>query len=139
MSVERRVRSCLEPLPEINTVTLVGSRASGQPVPLSDWDFALHTSDFAALAEALPTAVAPLEPLGTLWDPLSRRANFMLVLDGPHKVDLLFDQPTDHAAPWTPTPTTLPDIDVHFWDWVLWLAAKSQQGRTTSSRQNWPR
>ena len=128
MSLERRVRSCLEPLPEIDTVRLVGSRASGQTVPLSDWDFALQTLDFAALAAALPAAVAPLEPLGTLWDPLSRRANFMLVLPGPHKVDLLFDRPQEQAPPWTPTPASLPEIDVHFWDWVLWLAAKSQRG-----------
>ncbi|HEY8951528.1 MAG TPA: hypothetical protein VIP78_03080, partial [Candidatus Dormibacteraeota bacterium] len=30
---------------------------------------------------------------------------------------------------WQVTAATLPGIDDHFWDWMLWLAAKQQAGK----------
>jgi hypothetical protein len=30
--------------------------------------------------------------------------------------------------PWTLTTETLPAIDDHFWDWVLWLTSKDRAG-----------
>jgi hypothetical protein len=125
VSTEQQIRRCLRGTPGIVRVDLVGSRATGAAGPLSDWDFAISTADFDAVRRAIPQAVAPLHPLGALWDPLSRRANFMLVLDGPRKVDLLFDEPQERQPPWTPTAGSLPLIDCHFWDWTLWLGAKS--------------
>jgi Nucleotidyltransferase domain len=125
VSTEQQIRHCLREIPGIVGVELVGSRAKGAEGPLSDWDFAVCAPNFEAVRRALPQAVSSLHPLGTLWDPLSRRANFMLVLDGPKKIDLLFDEPQEPRPPWTPTATSLASIDCHFWDWTLWLGAKT--------------
>ncbi|HEY4562487.1 MAG TPA: hypothetical protein VIJ36_05880, partial [Thermoanaerobaculia bacterium] len=47
------------------------------------------------------------------------------MLRGPVKVDFLFlDRPNPPAPPWRVSPETLPAIDDHFWDWILWLASK---------------
>lgn len=127
--VERVVRELVATLPEVSDVRLVGSRADGTSNPLSDWDFALRTTDFSRSRTTLPVAAAALRPLGSLWDPLSRRANFMLVLDGPTKIDLLFDEPQNPRPAWTATPASLPAIDCHFWDWILWLGSKAMAGR----------
>lgn len=127
--VERVIRELLETLPEVSEVRLVGSRADGTFNPLSDWDFALRTTDFSRSRTTLPAAAAALRPLGSLWDPLSRHANFMLVLDGPTKVDLLFDEPQRPQPAWAASPASLPAIDCHFWDWILWLGSKSLAGR----------
>jgi hypothetical protein len=49
----------------------------------------------------------------------------MLIVPGPEKVDLIFED-VPHAAepPWTVTSTTLEAVDAHFWDWTLRLASK---------------
>ena len=49
----------------------------------------------------------------------------MLIVPGPEKVDLIFED-VPHAAepPWTVTSSTLEAVDAHFWDWTLWLASK---------------
>ena len=51
------------------------------------------------------------------------------MLRGPVKVDLIFDEPQVDSPPWMPGPETLETIDRHFWDWVLWLAAKEAAGK----------
>jgi hypothetical protein len=115
--------------PDVRDPALVGSRATGDDVPLSDWDVRVHERDFPALANDLPTLIAPTAPLAQQWDRLSDRAVYMLMLPGAEKVDLIFDEPNTHAPPWDVTATTLPAIDAHFWDWALWLAAKVQRQR----------
>ncbi len=129
MDVERAVRAALEPSPLVRSVRLVGSRSRGVESPLSDWDFLVDTDDFDALAPTLPELVAPLEPLGQLWDPLSEEGTYyMLILRGPVKVDLAFDRPPVLPPPWVARAETLPQIDAHFWDWTLWLASKREKG-----------
>ncbi len=74
--------------------------------------------------------MSPLEPLAQQWDPLSPHANYMLMLRGPMKVDLIFfDQPFQQRPPWKVSADTLESIDHHFWDWILWLAAKHSAGK----------
>ena len=74
--------------------------------------------------------VAPLAPLGQLWDPLSEDESsyYMLVLRGPVKVDLVFERPNVPRPPWKPSGDNLREIDAHFWDWTLWLASKREKG-----------
>ena len=54
----------------VSEVRPVGSRARGDPTPLSDWDYEVDVTDFEAVAAELPGAVAPLGPLAVFWDPL---------------------------------------------------------------------
>jgi hypothetical protein len=37
--------------------------------------------------------------------------------------------PHEIEPPWTPSKATLPAIDAHFWDWLLWLMSKEAAGR----------
>jgi hypothetical protein len=125
-----RVPELLEPHPSVRRVTLAGSRAAGTPTPLSDWDFAVETGDFALLSEALSELTAPLEPLAQQWDPLGEHPTYMLMLRGPTKIDLIFFEETmAEQPPWQVSAETLAAIDAHFWDWILWLAAKRAGGR----------
>jgi hypothetical protein len=125
-----RVAEALRDAPNVESVTLAGSRARSEETPLSDWDFAIATDDFESLARALPRLVEPLDPISHQWDPLSPFPTYMLMLAGPLKVDLLFpDRPNPPPPPWQPRPETLGAIDDHFWDWILWLASKSAAGR----------
>jgi len=124
------VRTVLLTHPHIRKVELVGSRAAGTPVPLTDWDFSVDTDDFGLVAADLPGLASGLEPLAQQWDRLSPHYCYMLMLRGPAKVDLLFlDQPHAPEPPWVATPHTLIGMDQHFWDWILWLAAKQQAGK----------
>ena len=123
-----KVTSVLERHPAIRDVRLVGSRARGEVTVLSDWDFRIDAADFDATAQALPKLVRPLDPLAQQWDRLSRRKTYMLLLPGPIKVDLLFEQPNAPEGPWQVSTATLPQIDNHFWDWILWIAAKHAAG-----------
>lgn len=113
----------------MRSVALVGSRARGDATEWSDWDFHVETDDFAALAADLPTLVAPLRPLVAQWDRLSDEQCYMLIVDGPTKIDFLFDVPHEHEPPHTVSAETLSAIDAHFWDWTLWLASKVAKGR----------
>ena len=124
-----RVPEALLRHPAVEKVELVGSRVEGAFLPLSDWDFLVETGDFEAVAAALPELVEPLNPLARQWDPLAEHPCYMLMLAGAIKVDLIFDRPSEHAPPWVPTAETLPRIDAHFWDWVLWLGAKRAAGK----------
>jgi hypothetical protein len=72
----------------------------------------------------LPGLVEPLHPLVAQWDRLSDEQCFMLIMDGPRKVDLIVDEPHVHAPPHEVSAGTLPAIDAHFWDWTLWLTSK---------------
>ena len=123
------VREVLLTHPHIRSVELVGSRATGSPSALSDWDFEVETDDFGALAPALPALVSALEPLAQQWDRISAYPCYMLMLPGPLKVDLIFPgEPYESLPPWTVSPDTLNGIDQHFWDWILWLASKGEKG-----------
>jgi hypothetical protein len=114
--------------PSILDVELVGSRATGTPTPLSDWDFVVVTERFDEVARALPALVAELEPLGQQWDRISAYPCYMLMLAGPVKVDLIFPgEPYESLPPWSVSAQTLDGIDQHFWDWILWLASKREK------------
>lgn len=90
----------------------------------------METDDFASVARALPELVATLEPLAQQWDRYSDYACYMLTLSGPTKIDLIFPGERQHwAPPWDPSPETLEAIDLHFWDWALWLEQKQRHGR----------
>jgi hypothetical protein len=115
--------------PGIDRVDLTGSRASGRARPQSDWDFKIATETFPEVRERMPALVTPLQPVVAQWDRLSRTWCFMLLLAGPVKVDLIFDQPHTALPPWRVTAATLPGIDDHFWDWMLWLSGKRAAGR----------
>ena len=122
------VEATLLPHPAVQAVELVGSRATGTPTPLSDWDFVVVTERFDEVARALPALVAELEPLAQQWDRISTYPCYMLMLAGPVKVDLIFpDEPFESLPPWTVSAETLDGIDQHFWDWILWLASKREK------------
>jgi len=114
--------------PEVRSIELAGSRATGRARPDSDWDFLVEARDFAAVAAALPELVAPLEPLAAQWDRLSDEQCWMLILRGPVKVDLIFPgEPHVHEPPWVPSARNLDAIDAHLWDWLLWLRSKPDE------------
>ncbi len=130
MDFGTRVPELLRKHPSVRRVELVGSRAAGTATPLSDWDFAVETSDLDTLARALPELVAPLEPLAQQWDPLGQHPTYMLMLRGPTKIDFIFSgEPMEERPPWQVSADTLAALDAHFWDWILWLAAKRARGR----------
>jgi hypothetical protein len=114
----------------IASVELTGSRARGEAHALSDWDFAVRANDYCGAAAALPSLLAPLDPLAMQWDPLGERPTFMLMLAGAVKVDLIFfDERLEPRSPLQVTHETLRSIDEHFWDWILWLAGKQLSGK----------
>jgi hypothetical protein len=125
------LRAALTPHPAIHNVRLVGSRERAEEGPLSDWDFAVDAADPRAAAAAVPHLVESLEPLAAQWDRLAESSCFMLMLPGPAKVDLLLDLPHSPEPPWFVDATTLPAIDQHFWDWLLWIASKDVQDRSS--------
>jgi hypothetical protein len=116
--------------PAVHAVELAGSRSRGTHQELSDWDFAVTTSDFAAVARDMPRLVKPLNPLGEQWEPMGHFPVYQVLMRGPTKVEYLFlDQSQDAAQPATPGPSTLVAIDTHFWDWIWWIATKASVGR----------
>ena len=130
MDIVAQVKSLLEAHPAVRSVRLIGSRQQGTDVDLSDWDFEVTATDFKAVADDLSTLLSPLEPLAQQWDPLSPHANYMLMLRGAMKIDLIFfDQPFQQRPPWDVSVHTLQAIDHHFWDWILWLGAKDTAGK----------
>jgi len=116
--------------PEVQRVEFAGSRARGTHEQLSDWDFAVKTSDFAAVARDLPTLVARLHPLAGQWEPLGHFPVYQVMLSGPTKVEYLFlEYRQDPRPPVNPSKDTLDAINTHFWDWIWWLATKQAAGR----------
>jgi hypothetical protein len=125
--------------PAVRSVEFAGSRSRGTHHDLSDWDFAVETSDFAAVAGDLPALVAPLDPLGEQWEPMGHFPVYQVMLRGPTKLEYLFlDQRQDAMPPVTPSATTLVAIDTHFWDWTWWLATKAAAGREDLVSQHLP-
>lgn len=123
----------------MTSVELAGSRSLGTHDELSDWDFAVTTSDFESLAPDLPRLVEPLEPLAALWEPLGHFPVYTLVLRGPTVVEYLFlDHSQTAAPPVTATAEALPAIDAHFWQWLWWLATKAAVGRDDLLGRHWP-
>jgi len=119
------VRAAVERHPAVRSVELVGSRARGDATALSDWDFLVESDDLDAVGAALPELVAEERPLAAQWDRLSEEATyFMLVLQDGTKVDFVLRRPPDLQPPWVATAETLPAIDAHFWDWIVWLGGK---------------
>jgi Nucleotidyltransferase domain len=126
--------------PAVTRVELAGSRSRGTHEELSDWDFAVETSDFDSVARDLPTLVEPLEPVAAQWEPLGHFPVYMLLLHGPTKVEYLFlDHSQAASPPVEPSPEALPAIDAHFWDWIWWLATKASIGRNDLVEQHLPR
>jgi hypothetical protein len=126
--VPSRVRAALTQHPSVRDVRLAGSRAKGCASPLSDWDFEIDSPDSRAVVDALPLLVQPLEPIVAQFDRLAHTTNYMLLLRGPVKIDLLFpDLPWTKLPPWEVSRDTLSTIDAHFWDWILWLASKVEK------------
>jgi hypothetical protein len=116
--------------PAVRHVELAGSRSRGTHEELSDWDFSVTTSDFAAVARDLPGLIAPLRPLGQQWEPLGRFPVYQVLLRGPTKVEYLFLEHSQRAMPaLEPGPATLDAINTHFWDWIWWIATKASIGR----------
>jgi hypothetical protein len=116
--------------PAVTGVELAGSRSRGTHEELSDWDFAVETSDFDAVARDLPTLVAPLDPLGEQWEPIGHFPVYQVLLRGPTKVEYLFlEHSQEPMPPVEPGRDTLVAINTHFWDWIWWLATKASVGR----------
>jgi hypothetical protein len=139
MDLRETVISAMRTHAALRRVRLIGSRAEGRATELSDWDFAVETDDFRALAPALPRLLAPLDPLSQQWDRLSERFCWMLMLRGPVKVDLIFiDEPHVQEPPWVSVAENLGGIEAHFWDWMLWLRnkkAKAENGTVARELQ----
>jgi hypothetical protein len=117
--------------PAVNSVEFAGSRSRGTHEELSDWDFAVETSDFDALARDMPALVAPLDPLGQQWEPMGHFPVYQVFLRGPTKIEYLFlEQSQDSMPPLEPSRDTLAAINTHFWDWIWWLTTKASIGRS---------
>jgi hypothetical protein len=114
----------------VTGVEFAGSRSRGTHEELSDWDFAVETSDFGEVARDMPKLVAPLEPLGEQWEPLGHFPVYQVLLRGPTKVEYLFlDVVQGARPPMRPSAETLVAINTHFWDWMWWLITKASAGR----------
>jgi hypothetical protein len=125
--------------PAVTGVEFAGSRSRGTHEELSDWDFAVETSDFAALARDMPTLVAPLEPLGQQWEPLGHFPVYQVLMRGPTKVEYLFlNEVQDAMQPVQPSPETLGAINTHFWDWIWWLITKATAGHEDLVAEHMP-
>lgn len=122
------IREALEGSNVVSSVVLGGSRARGTATELSDWDIYVEGDPEAMLAE-IPALVASFAPLAAFWEPLSEQAGYMVVVDGPIKVDVFpIGAGRPIQPPWLVRPDRLASIDAHFWDWTLWLGGKSLRG-----------
>ena len=116
--------------PAVTAAEFAGSRSRGEHHELSDWDVAVQTSDFAAVARDMHALVAPLEPIGEQWEPMGHFPVYQVMLRGPTKLEYLFLDESQEAMPTlVPGPDTLPAINNHFWDWIWWLISKDAAGR----------
>lgn len=125
--------------PAVTGVEFAGSRSRGTHEELSDWDFAVKTSDFGAVARDMPRLVAPLQPLGEQWEPLGHFPVYQALLPGPTKVEYLFlDEVQDAKPPVRPSAETLAAINTHFWDWMWWLITKATAGHQDLVEEHMP-
>ena len=129
-----RVAECARTVPGVEHVEIDGSTARGDRTPLSDWDFDVK---LRAGTPVESLAEPDYDALAVFWDPLSRRANLIVLVNGPEKIDLIVaDRPNPEPIDaWTANAETLPRLDLHFWDWTLWLAAKQVRGDTALVRK----
>jgi hypothetical protein len=126
--VVKAVREALAGSDVVSSVVLGGSRARGTATELSDWDLYVEGEPDGMMTE-IPILVAALAPLAAFWEPLSEQAGYMVVMDGPTKVDVFPVGARRHIQPpWRLNAGSLPEIDAHFWDWTLWLAGKGLRG-----------
>jgi hypothetical protein len=134
-----RAKAAVDGHPAMIGVEFAGSRSRGTHAEHSDWDFAIQTDDFEALARDLPALVEPLDPLAAQWEPLGHFPVYMVLVPGPTKIEYLF---LDHSQvarpPVTPSADTLVAIDAHFWDWIWWLATKASAGRSDLVAEHTP-
>ncbi len=122
------IREALSGSKVVSSLVLGGSRARGTATELSDWDLYLEGEPEGMMAE-IPALVASLGPLAAFWEPLSEQAGYMVVMDGPIKVDVFpIGASRRIQPPWLPSVDTLAPIDAHFWDWTLWLGGKALRG-----------
>jgi len=118
------VKTALEHCSSVTSVTLGGSRGLGSATDLSDWDLYLEGEPETMMAQ-VPDLVASFEPLTAFWEPLAEEAGYMVVFDGPTKVDIFPRGGRRRIQPpWALSAETLVQIDGHFWDWSLWLGGK---------------
>ena len=68
-------------------MTLGGSRERGRATEQSDWDLYLE-GDPEAMMVQVPEVIASFGPLAAFWEPLAEEAGYMVVVDGPTKVDV---------------------------------------------------
>jgi hypothetical protein len=130
MRIAEGIAEAVRAHPAVRDVWLVGSRARGDATELSDWNYQVTADDFGAIARDLPGLVGRLDPLAAQWDRLRHHERFLLMVDGPTKIDFIFtDVSRSCYSPWRVGPDTLPGIDAHFWDWMLWLAGKRRRGK----------
>lgn len=123
------IREALGRSEVVSSVVLGGSRARGLATELSDWDLYLQ-GDPAGMMEEIPRLVASFGPLAAFWEPLAEDAGYMVVMDGPIKVDIFPVGATRQIQPpWVLGADTLAGIDAHFWDWALWLGGKLLRGQ----------
>lgn len=116
-------------LPGVTRVQAVGSRATGTANELSDWDYAVETEDFPATAAGITALVERSRPLAAQWDPFPADTTFMLLLPGAVKVDFIFTAvPAQSRDAWDPSRDSPTAIELHFWDWMLWLGSKVLKG-----------
>jgi hypothetical protein len=126
--VVRAIWGALDGSKVVSSVVLGGSRARGTATELSDWDLYLEGDPDGMTAE-IPGLVASFGPLAAFWDPLPVQAGYMVVMDGPIKVDLFPIGATPRIQPpWVLSADSLASIDGHFWDWTLWLGGKALRG-----------
>lgn len=112
----------------VSSVVLGGSRARGEATELSDWDLYLQGDPEAMMVE-IPALIASSGPLAAFWEPLAEEAGYMVVMDGPIKVDIFpIGASRRIQPPWLVSAETLVSIDAHFWDWTLWLGGKALRG-----------
>ena len=96
---------------------------------LSDWDIYLE-GDPEGMLEQIHRLVASFRPLAAFWEPLATEAGYMVVLDGPTKVDIFPLGATRRIQPpWALRADTMASIDGRFWDWTLWLGGKALRGQ----------
>lgn len=123
------IREALDGSSVVSFVVLGGSRARGEATELSDWDIYLK-GDSKAMTEEIPALVASFGPLAAFWDPLAEEAGYMVVMDGPTKVDVFpVGASRQIQPPWRLSGDSLASIDAHFWDWTLWLGSKALRGQ----------
>ena len=123
--IVRAVWQALDASAAVGEISLGGSRAKGDATELSDWDLYLSGEPDALMAE-IPQLMAPMRPLAAFWEPLSEDAGYMMVMDGPVKVDLFpIGGRRSLQPPWELRGGTIGAIDGHFWDWTLWLGSKA--------------